>query len=117
MKLVIISNYAQAQFLMDMLDTTRELGRSNRDMLSRFDHIRISRYRQLQCQVASAKGVKNYSGGDFTPESENRFMLRRGPDQVKTERDLGFMVNAESPKKIHSPVISGSMRVCLMGRD
>jgi hypothetical protein len=75
---------------MDMLDTTKELGRSNRDMLSRFDHIRISGYMQPQYQVASAKGVKNYSGGDFAPQSDNRFMLRRGRirfDYARTDKE------------------------------
>ncbi len=67
---------------MDMLDTTKELGRSNRDMLARFDHIRISGYMQPQYQVASAKGAKNYSGGDFSPNSDNRFMIKEGQDQV-----------------------------------
>ena len=76
--MVFAANTAHSQFLMDMLDTTKELGRSNRDMLMRFDHIRISGYMQPQYQVASAKGVKNYSGGDFAQQSDNRFMLRRG---------------------------------------
>ena len=69
---------ARSQYLMDMLDTTKALGRSNRDMLKRFDAIRISGYMQPQFQVASAKGARGYSGGDFAPQSDNRFMLRRG---------------------------------------
>lgn len=63
---------------MDMLDTTKELGRSNRDMLQRFDHIRISGYMQPQFQATTSKGAHTYSGGDFAPQSDNRFMLRRG---------------------------------------
>jgi hypothetical protein len=75
---IFSGNRARSQFLMDMLDTTKELGRSNRDLLSRFDHIRISGYMQPQYQVASAKGAKTFSGGDFAPNVDNRFMLRRG---------------------------------------
>lgn len=69
---------ARGQLLMDMVDTTKELGRNMLSTLRRFDHIRISGYMQPQYQVASAEGAKNYSGGDFQPNSNNRFMLRRG---------------------------------------
>jgi hypothetical protein len=37
---------------------------------------------QPQFQYAQDKGVKNYSGGDFAPNSDNRFMLRRGRIRV-----------------------------------
>jgi hypothetical protein len=80
---------SHAQYLMDMLDTTKELGRSNVNMLKRFDHIRIAGYMQPQFQAASAKGAKGYSGGDFQPNSDNRFMLRRGRfriDYVRTDK-------------------------------
>jgi hypothetical protein len=69
---------ARAQFLMDMIDTTKELGRSTFQTLDRLNHIRISGYMQPQFQVASEKGAANYSGGNFAPQSDNRFMLRRG---------------------------------------
>lgn len=60
---------------MDMIDTTKELGKNNIDRLS---HIRISGYMQPQFQIASAEGANSYSGGDFAPQANNRFMLRRG---------------------------------------
>lgn len=63
---------------MDMIDTTKELGKTTYRTLDRFSHIRISGYMQPQYQVASAPGVANYSGGNFAPQSSNRFMLRRG---------------------------------------
>jgi hypothetical protein len=63
---------------MDMVDTTKELGKGVYSTYRRFDHIRIGGYIQPQYQVASAPGAKNYSGGDFAPNSDNRFMLRRG---------------------------------------
>jgi hypothetical protein len=69
---------ARGQFLMDMVDTTKELGRGMLSTYRRFDHIRISGYMQPQYQHASSEGAKNYSGGDFQPNSNNRFMLRRG---------------------------------------
>jgi hypothetical protein len=69
---------AQAQFLMDMIDTTKELGKSTFQTIDRFNHIRISGYIQPQYQIASEKGAKGYSGGNFEPNSDNRFMIRRG---------------------------------------
>ena len=38
----------------------------------------ISGYFQPQFQVASEKGAKTFSGGDFAKNSNNRFMIRRG---------------------------------------
>src|SRR6187402_2290665 len=69
---------AQAQFLMDMIDTTKELGKSTFQTIDRFNHIRISGYIQPQYQIASEEGAKGYSGGNFEPNSDNRFMIRRG---------------------------------------
>lgn len=63
------NSVTSAQFLMDMEDTT--------------NHLIVSGYFQPQFQVASKEGVKNYSGGDFSPYSNNRFMLRRS--RVKIE--------------------------------
>jgi hypothetical protein len=67
---------AKGQYLMDVLDTTKEIGLGLKG--DRLDHIAISGYMQPQYQVASEKGAKSYSGGDFAPNSNNRFTLRRG---------------------------------------
>jgi len=67
----------QAQFLMDMVDTTKETGRGLLAVYKKFDHLRIGGYIQPQFQVASAKGVKSFEGGDFAAQVNNRFMLRR----------------------------------------
>lgn len=75
-----------AQFLMDAIDTTKDLGKSMISVLKKFDHIRISGYLQPQFQVASTVGAKNYSGGDFQPYSNNRFMLRRGRFRIEYGR-------------------------------
>ena len=60
--LLIASSSANAQFLMDMMDTTKELGKGLFSMYRRFDHIRISGYIQPQFQAASAEGAAGYSG-------------------------------------------------------
>ncbi len=75
---------------MDMVDTTKDLGKSVLSVSKRFDNIRISGYMQPQFQVAQAKGAKNYIGGDFAPNVSNRFMLRRGRirfDYVRINKD------------------------------
>lgn len=76
--LLLACSTAHAQFLMDMMDTTKELGKGLFSMYRRFDHIRISGYIQPQFQAASAEGAAGYSGGNFSEFSDNRFMLRRG---------------------------------------
>lgn len=48
-----------------------------RPVLKRFENLRITGYIQPQFQVAQSKGAGSYSGGDFAPQSANRFMLRR----------------------------------------
>jgi hypothetical protein len=73
-----IYNNASAQFLMDMVDTSKDVGRGLLSIYKKFDQIRIGGYMQPQYQVASAAGARGYSGGDFPPHSNNRFMLRRG---------------------------------------
>lgn len=69
---------SKAQFLMDMVDTTKDIGKSVLSVSQRFDHIRIGGYMQPQFQFAQDKGAKTYIGGDFAPNSNNRIMLRRG---------------------------------------
>jgi hypothetical protein len=68
----------KAQFLMDMIDTTTEVGKGLLSIYKKYDRIRIGGYMQPQFQVAESKGAKSYNGGDFPPNSNNRFMLRRG---------------------------------------
>ncbi|HKZ66031.1 MAG TPA: hypothetical protein VJ111_06740 [Chitinophagaceae bacterium] len=48
-----------------------------RPVLKRFENLRITGYIQPQFQVAQRKGAGSYNGGDFAPQSDNRFMLRR----------------------------------------
>src|SRR5687767_8037886 len=76
--LMIISLPVRSQFLMDMIDTTTEIGKSVLDVSKRFDNIRITGYIQPQYQVAQSKGANNFSGGDFADNVNNRFMIRRG---------------------------------------
>jgi hypothetical protein len=75
---LLLCHLLQAQFLMDMVDTTKDMGKGLLSIYKKFDRIRINGYLQPQFQASQAKGSKNFSGGDFTTNSNNRFMLRRG---------------------------------------
>ena len=55
-----------AQYLMDMVDTSKNMGKGMLALYNRLDKIRLSGYIQPQFQVAESRGAKNYSGGDFS---------------------------------------------------
>lgn len=75
--MLLLSQLTEAQFLMDMIDTTTDMGKGMLNLYSRFDRLRLSGYIQPQFQVAESKGSKSFNGGDFSANSNNRFMLRR----------------------------------------
>ncbi|MDB5203269.1 MAG: phosphate-selective porin [Ferruginibacter sp.] len=69
---------SQAQFLMDMVDTSTDMGKSMLGIYKKFDRVKLSGYVQPQYQVAQEKGQQSFNGGDFAQHVDNRFMLRRG---------------------------------------
>ena len=73
-----LSQKTDAQFLMDMIDTTKDVGKGLFSIYKKFDHVRISGYIQPQFQVAQQKGARSFNGGDFPTFVNNRFMIRRG---------------------------------------
>ncbi len=75
---ILFFTVLKAQYLMDMIDTTKDSGKGLLALYKRFDQIRISGYIQPQFQAAQEKGQKSFNGGDFAPNVNNRFMLRRG---------------------------------------
>jgi len=77
--LLICASPAMAQrFLTDMMDTTTPIGKGIYPIYGEHDRLRFGGYMQPQFQYAESKGAKSFSGGDFSPNSNNRFMLRRG---------------------------------------
>ena len=74
---ILLSHFLHAQYLMDMVDTSKDIGKGMLSLYNRFDNIRLTGYIQPQFQIASSKGAKGFSGGDFSPYSSDRFMLRR----------------------------------------
>lgn len=79
---LIFTLSARGQFLMDMVDTTTEMGKGFLDIYKKFNYVRMSGYIQPQFQHASEPGIKSYAGGDFSTFSNSRFMLRRGRIRV-----------------------------------
>lgn len=75
--LIGLGSKSYGQFLMDMIDTSRETGKGLLSLYKKFDHLRIGGYIQPQFQWAEDKGIKSYEGGDFAAKVSNRFMLRR----------------------------------------
>jgi hypothetical protein len=75
--LLAIGLFGKAQFLMDMVDTSKETGKGMLAVYKKFDHLRIGGYIQPQFQVAQANGAKTFEGTDFSAQVSNRFMLRR----------------------------------------
>lgn len=74
--LLIIAQGAKSQLLMDMIDTTGEVGKNV--LGNRYNRFFISGYLQPQFQVVQSKGARSFGGGDFPANSNNRFTLRRG---------------------------------------
>jgi len=50
--LLLFPVFAKSQFLMDMIDTTKEEGRGMLSIYKKFDHLKISGYIQPQFQLA-----------------------------------------------------------------
>ena len=75
--MVFIPAAASAQFLMDMIDTTKETGQGILSVYKKFDHLRIGGYIQPQFQLAQQDGIASYEGPNFPANVSNRFTLRR----------------------------------------
>jgi hypothetical protein len=75
---VIATNSFGQKFLTDMMDTTTSNGKGLYSKFGQNDKFRIAGYMQPQFQMAESKGAKVFEGGDFAPNSDNRFMIRRG---------------------------------------
>ncbi|MDB5196832.1 MAG: porin [Flaviaesturariibacter sp.] len=68
---------ASAQRYLAEYDSTLFIRDTVRPLVKRLENLRFSGYIQPQFQVAQAQGAPSVEGGNFTPFSNNRFMLRR----------------------------------------
>lgn len=60
--------------------------------LSNFKNLKISGWIQAQFQTAESKGTKNFDGGDFSANTYNRFMIRRGRVKFTYTKGIGQYV-------------------------
>ncbi len=91
---ILFCHLAKAQYLMDMIDTSKAMGKSLLDLHDRYDNIRLSGYIQPQFQVAQTKGELSYAGGNFAANSKSRFMTRRARVMVNYSN---FAVAGDAP--------------------
>jgi hypothetical protein len=75
--LVIVSAVHSQRYLSDLDSSLLYLNDTVRPFIKRFENLQFSGYMQPQFQVADTQGAKSYNGGDFPPNSNSRFMLRR----------------------------------------
>src|SRR5690606_11853342 len=73
-------------FLLLALAGPRAAVAQNNNAPSSYDphDIKITGYLQTQFQKAQSPGITSFSGGDFSKNSDNRFMIRRG--RLKIDR-------------------------------
>jgi len=64
---LLLSQFLKAQYVMGMVNTTKDMGKGMLTLLNRFDNIKMSCYIQFQFQMAQNKGIKGFAGGDFAP--------------------------------------------------
>lgn len=65
-----------------------------------FKRLKISGYVQGQFQIAEQPGIKSYEGGDFSPISDKRFMVRRGRVKVAYETEITqFAIQIDATEK------------------
>ncbi|WP_229235925.1 porin [Dyadobacter tibetensis] len=77
--LFFLPSQSRAQrFLMDMVDTTNQMGKGMLGIYERYNRVKLSGYIQPQFQFTSAKGAETYVGPNFADNANNRFMIRRG---------------------------------------
>jgi hypothetical protein len=77
--LMLISLNLKAQVMLnDLLDTSSALGKGFLSMYEQYNWLRFSGYLQPQFQNIQTPGASSFNGGDYPPNVDNRFSLRRG---------------------------------------
>lgn len=80
--------------------------------------IKITGYLQMQYQKAQSAGISSFSGGDFSTNSDGRFMIRRGRlkiDRVDKFSNIVFQLDAtqngvqlmDAFIQLHNPKLNG----------
>lgn len=80
---IVITGYQlKAQRYLTDIDSSFFIKDTVRPLIKRFENIIISGYMQPQFQVAESDGAPSFAGGNFSPLSQSRFMLRRARVKV-----------------------------------
>jgi hypothetical protein len=72
----------RAQRYLTDIDSSFFIKDTVRPIIKRFENLIISGYMQPQFQVAESDGAPSFAGGNFSPLSQTRFMLRRARVKV-----------------------------------
>jgi len=80
-----ISFSAGAQQLLTGYDSTGFMRDTLRPLVKRFQNLHVSAYIQPQFQIAQQKGAEGFAGGDFEPNANNRFIIRRARLKIDYE--------------------------------
>jgi hypothetical protein len=75
--LLLLSLSAFSQRYLADLDSSLFIKDTLRPFLKKFENLQFSGYIQPQFQLADTEGARSFNGGDFSPFSKSRFMLRR----------------------------------------
>ena len=104
------------RYLSDLDSSLLYIKDTVRPLLKRFENIQFSGYIQPQFQVADTEGAKSYNGGDFSPFSKSRFMLRRARIKATNAPLIAAVrvppsasITSQSSQSVRSPSLSRLM--------
>lgn len=100
-----VESYAQ-QSLSAIEDTISIQKKSNAILKKELSKLSFSAYLQPQFQWVESKGASTYAGGNFSPNSDNRFTLRRG----RLRADYAHFNKAGQPLALFALQFDGTER-------
>ncbi|MGZ8537522.1 MAG: porin [Flavisolibacter sp.] len=77
MGIIFAGSSVNAQRYLSDYDSTLFIRDTLRTFLKRYENLHFSAYMQPQFQFAQQKGADSFEGGNFSENSNNRFMIRR----------------------------------------
>ncbi len=75
---LVLCQILYAQKVLNAEDSAKLSNKSLLSFFNKFNNLSITGYIQPQFQVIQEKGAPTFGGGDFEPDSKNRFKIRRG---------------------------------------
>lgn len=108
--IITLCQSAISQRFLSDFDSSFFLKDTVRPILKRFENLRFSGYIQPQFQFASSKGAQGYAGGNFSPYTNNRFMLRR----ARVKLDYLMTSSKSTPRGLFSFQIDATERGVLV---